>query len=159
MGTMVPVIEFELSSTLAAPRPVVWGVVSTMRGVNDELGPWLRMTFPVDRAVLAEGSVVPGRVLFRSWTLLFGFVPLDRHALVLDVIDDGDGFVEESSSWLQRRWRHERMLMDFGDGSCVVTDRLVVEPRLQVTRPLIAVVVKRVFTHRHRQLRRRFGAG
>jgi ligand-binding SRPBCC domain-containing protein len=98
-------------------------------------------------------------VLFRSWTLLFGFVPLDRHALVLDVIDDGDGFVEESSSWLQRRWRHERMLMDFGDGSCVVTDRLVVEPRLQVTRPLIAVVVKRVFTHRHRQLRRRFGAG
>lgn len=54
-------------------------------------------------------------------------IPLDRHSLRIDSFrsdpDGGGGFVEESTSWLQRRWRHERRLEALG-GSCRVTDRV-----------------------------------
>lgn len=150
-----PVRVLEFSSTLAASRQVVWSVVSTMSGVNDELGPWVRMTHPDDPVSFAEA--VPGRRVFRSWVLFLGLVPLDRHSLVFDRVDDGHGFVEESASWLQRRWRHERELADHVDGGCVVTDRLVFEPRFAVSGPMVGVMIRRVFVHRHRQLRRRFG--
>lgn len=146
----------EVSSRLVASRSVVWSVVSTMNGVNAELGPWLRMTYPDDQASLADA--VPGRVAFRSWILLLGVVPLDRHTFGLDRVDDARGFVEESTSWMQRRWRHERELVDHVGGGCVVTDRLVFEPRFTLSRPMMVGVVRRVFIHRHRRLRRRFGA-
>lgn len=126
-----------------------------MDGVNAELGPWLRMTYPDDQASLADA--VPGRIAFRSWILLLGLVPLDRHTLALDRVD-AHGFVEESTSWMQRRWRHERELVDDVGGGCVVTDRLVFEPRFTLSRPVLAGVVRTVFNHRHRRLRRRFGA-
>lgn len=151
--------QVELASTLAAPRAEVWAVVSSMRGVNDELMPWLRMTYPRRASRLTAAAVVPGVVLFRSWLLAFGVVPFDLHTLVLVQVHDGEGFVEESSSWLERRWRHERWLTDAPSGRCVLTDRLLVEPRLPLARPIGAAIVRQLFAHRHRRLRARFGAG
>lgn len=127
-----------------------------MAGVNAELGPWLRMTHPADRADLATTEVSPGEVVFHSWLLALGVVPFDRHALAFEQLGDG-GFVEESTSWLQRRWRHERRVAARPDGGCSVTDVLVVVPRLPPARPLVAALVRAVFRHRHRRLVRRFG--
>lgn len=152
-------VEIERSSRLAASCEEVWRVVSTMAGVNDELRPFVRMTHPPAVTGL-EGQDVPrGEVLFASWLLAFGVVPFDRHALALVSVETGRGFVEESTSWLQRRWRHERTLEPGADGGCVVTDRLTVQPRVGLLAPVVARTVGALFTHRHRRLRARFGEG
>lgn len=155
-GTTPRSIELEFGSSLAADRDEVWSVVTTMRGVNDELHPFIHMTsgHSVDRL---PDTVTPGAVLLQSWLLLFRVLPIDRHGLALDEVDVGHGFVEESTSWLQRRWRHERRLTADGDRGCLVVDRLVIEPRVRLSLPFVAVVVRGLFGHRHRRLRRRFG--
>lgn len=155
MGTPVTI---ERTSELAAPRAEVWAVVSTMDGVNAELMPLVRMTHPAHLRSLEDRELVPGEIVFHSWLLLFGVIPFDRHALALESVDTGVGFEEESSSWVQRRWCHERTLADRADGGTSVTDRLEVEPRLGLARPLVGPIVARIFAHRHRRLVRRFGA-
>ena len=149
--------EFTVSSTLPAPREAVWARVSTMAGVNHELGPWFRMTHPpgLDRL---EGMEVPlGERLFRSWVLLFGVVPVDYDDLVLVRLEPGRGFLERSRLLSQRVWEHERTLADDGAG-CVVTDRVRFEPRVRVGVGAQRALLRAIFRHRHRRLRRAFGA-
>ena len=161
MGAARPV-SFERCSVLAAPAPQVWARVATMDGVNDELAPLVRMTHPPALGSLADlPDGVVGRVAFGSWLLAAGVVPIDRHALRLLAVEQrgplGGGFVEDSTSWLQARWLHERDVDAVEAGTCRVTDRLLVVPRLRATRPVVAAVVPRIFEHRHRVLRKRFG--
>ncbi len=150
-------IELTFSTTVAASRPEVWARVATMDGVNDELMPLVRMTHPAHLQSLADVDVQPGAVLHRCWLLAGGFVPVDRHALALERVMDGEGFDEESTSWLQRRWCHERRLADAPGGGTMVSDRLVVVPRMALAAPLTRWVVGVVFRHRHRRLLARFG--
>lgn len=150
------VFELEISTRVTASRAEVWAAVSTMQGVNAELMPFVRMTYPDRASRLSGADIKPGEILFRSWLLALGVVPFDLHTLVLAEVIDGEGFVEESSSWMQRRWRHERRIR--GDvGGCVVTDHLVVEPRVRLAMPVVRAVVGRLFAHRHRRLRVLFG--
>lgn len=144
-------------SSVAASPDDVWAVVSTMDGVNAELGPWIRMTHPPHLRSLADAPVVPGQVVIRSWLLAGGVLPIDRHALGLERVDPGVGFAEASTSWLQRRWRHERRLTAVAGGGCLVADRLEVQPRLRFATPVVARIVTALFEHRHRRLRARFG--
>jgi ligand-binding SRPBCC domain-containing protein len=153
-ATRAPIV-LEFASEIARPREDVWETVSTMDGVNAELGPFIRMSHPRDLPLLSTTTPTAGVVLFRSWVLLFGVLPFDRHALALDAVTDGAGFVEESTSWLQRRWRHVRTLSDTELG-CLVSDQLTIEPRVAVTGPIVRVLVRAVFTHRHTRLRARF---
>lgn len=144
-------------SRLAAPPAEVWSVVSTMEGVNHELAPLVRMSVP--RALrgrpLSEAPL--GEVAFRSWLLAGGVLPFDRHALCLVEIDaDGGGFRERSTTWLQALWEHERRLTPCAGGTQIV-DRVRVEPRVGLARGLTRRIVARVFAHRHRRLRARFG--
>ncbi len=152
--------ELQRSSELRAPAAEVWRHASSMRGVNDELGPWVRMTHPTWATDLSSVDPQLGQVAFRSWLLALGVVPFDRHALGLVEVHDrgerGGGFVEESTSWLQRRWRHEREVEPSNGGGCSVTDRLVVRPRLAPA-AVVQPVVSALFGHRHRRLVRRFG--
>ncbi len=146
-----------VASHLAAPRAQVWSEVATMAGVNDELAPWVRMTFPADRTQLDDRPVVAGEVVLRSTLLAGGVVPFDRHRLAFESVTPGVGFVEESTSLLQRRWRHERTLSDAEDGGCVVVDRIVARPRLALAAPLVRRLVAATFRHRHRRLQARHG--
>lgn len=145
-------IEFEVVSSVNADVNDVWWFVSTMEGVNYELHPFVHMTGGREHRTLST-PIRRGRVLFRSWLLLFHAIPFDRHSLALVRIEEGRGFVEESTSWLQRRWRHERSLAADLDGGCTITDRLVIEPRLRLSRSVVALIVKPLFRHRHRRLR------
>jgi len=149
-------IEMTFTTSVSAERESVWRSVSTMPGVNDELHPLVHMTSPKEHRALPH-EVTPGQVLFRSWIMLFGVLPVDRHALALESVDVGSGLVEASSSWLQRQWCHERTLADLPVGGCSVRDRLVIEPRLHLAQPVVALVVKLLFEHRHRRLAKRFG--
>jgi ligand-binding SRPBCC domain-containing protein len=84
--------------------------------------------------------------------LLFGFLPVDVHSLRLERILPGRGFFEQSYSWANRQWRHERITTRT-EGGCVVTDKVIVQGRLPLVTALLLPVYRLVFRHRHRRLR------
>ncbi|MCB9614023.1 MAG: hypothetical protein H6721_20195 [Sandaracinus sp.] len=147
--------ELEVTSTLRASADEVWDHASTMDGVNHELAPWVRMRVPRAARDLALFDAPTDREAFPSVMLAFGVLPFDVHHLALERIVER-GFDEESWSWMQRRWRHERRVEPTAEG-CRVTDRLLVEPRFAPS-ALVRPVVRAIFESRHRRLRRRFGA-
>ena len=67
-------IVVERSSVLQAEPAEVWAAARTMEGVNRELAPWVRMTYPEDAAVLNLEDAPLGRPAFDSWLLLLGVV-------------------------------------------------------------------------------------
>jgi len=147
--------SLELSSSLAASADEVWAHASTMEGVNVELAPVVKMTVPASLHGRSLSEMPLGEEAFVSTLLAFRWLPFDRHHVRLQAVGERS-FVEESWSWLQRRWRHERTITADGEG-CVVTDRLVVEPR-GAPRWLVEPMVRAIFEARHRALRRRFGS-
>lgn len=149
-------IEFSISSRLRASAADVWAQAVTWDGVNAELWPF-RMTAPAEWRGREISSVPCNRSLFGSWVLLFGVLPADRHHFQLESFGPGFRFQENSSSWLNRQWRHRRVVEPDGDG-CVVTDHLEIEPRLALLGSLLAPVYRLVFANRHRKLRRWHGA-
>jgi ligand-binding SRPBCC domain-containing protein len=141
-----------ITSRLPAPAEAVWARVTTFEGVNDELRPVMRMTAPAHVRELSEDTVVLGERLFRSWILLLGLLPVDYDDITLVELEPGRRFLERSPMLSMRSWQHERVVEPDGDG-CTVTDRLEFEPRLPLP---AAPVVRALFRHRHRRLRRRF---
>jgi hypothetical protein len=95
-------------------------------------------------------------VLFRSVLLALRCIPFDVHALHLDQVQAGEGFDERSTSWMQKTWIHRRRVFA-ADNGCVVTDELIVEPRVFFMAPVTRVVVGFLFRHRHRRLLKTFG--
>ena len=149
--------EFVARSRLAASPERVWEHISSMEGVNYELGPWLRMTHPPDVDRIDESVGELGRPLFRSWVKLLGVLPVEYDDLTLRVVDPGRGFVEQSPLLTQSLWEHERSIQPAGDGGCELVDRIGHEPRIPLARRWQSALFRQVFLHRHRRLRRRFG--
>ncbi|MDP9140920.1 MAG: hypothetical protein M3O62_09035 [Pseudomonadota bacterium] len=150
-------ISLRFESHLVTDVATLWQHASSMAGVNFELMPLVRMTYPADRAALPHENI-PKDVLFQSWLMLFGILPFDRHALRLTNVWPRQGFDEDSTSWLQSRWIHKRRLIGRANG-VTVTDELEITPRVRFAAPIVAAMVTQIFRHRHRRLRRRFGTG
>jgi ligand-binding SRPBCC domain-containing protein len=145
---------FQCASQLNAPVQQVWESVSTMQGVNDELRPLVRMTFPETANHI--GDVPLGKRAFRSVILLLGIIPFDVHDLTLIKFEPGQGFYEHSSSLMQRDWIHERTLQAHESG-CIVSDHVQFLPRLSFLGHIMLPVFQLVFRNRHRNLRLKFG--
>jgi ligand-binding SRPBCC domain-containing protein len=142
-----------VTTRVAATPERVWAHARTMEGVNAELRPFVRMTVPSAVRGLTIDEAPLGEIAFHSVLLAGGLLPFDRHALCLTRVDATPpqlGFLEQSTSLLQRRWEHERTIVGDGAGS-LVTDRVVFEPRLAPAR-LARPVVAALFRHRHRRL-------
>lgn len=151
--------SIETCSVLESSADTVWHHATEMSGVNYELMPLVRMTTPASAPDTSIENVPLKEVAFHSWLLAFGFLPFDRHALTLVEIDREDRrFLESSSSWMQRLWKHER-IVETNEAGCVVTDRVTFEPRLSFVSPLVKPIVSAIFLHRHMRLRRKFGSG
>jgi hypothetical protein len=146
----------EFATVLSAAPQEVWAHATRMKGVNAELGPWIRMTYPAGPDLSPRPLSDPGEFLFHSWLLLFGVLPIDRHALALRSMNPPHSFHERSHSWLQRQWVHIRRIDPVGRG-CRVTDHLEVVPRLDVATPVTRWIVAGLFRWRHRRLAQRFG--
>ncbi len=144
------------SSRLRAPAVDVWAHACTMDGVNRELAPWVRMTTPRSARGRTIDDVPLDRVAFTSVLLALGVLPFDLHRLRLVERVPGRGFLERSSSLLQRTWQHERTVEPDGTG-CIVSDCVTVTPRL-APGAVVAPIVRAIFRSRHRVLRARFGA-
>jgi len=144
----------EVSSRLEAPPEVVWERVITPEGINDELGPWLRMTVPGGSFDLNDVEL--GKPIGRSWVLLLGLIPVDYDDITLIEVDRGRGFLERSRMLSQRAWQHRRTISPTGPGT-LITDSVSWEPRLRLPAGTLRPLFERIFRHRHRRLIERFG--
>lgn len=152
---MTSAFSFEIASPLAAPRSSVWAHASSMAGVNHELGPFLRMTYPPAFATLQPAQHLLGQRLFRSWIVLAGIVPIEYDDLTLVQYHPGYSFLERSSMAMIVKWQHQRVVRDSVDG-CILTDTIRFRPRFSWTGPLLLAIYSLVFRHRHRRLRQLF---
>lgn len=148
-------IEIEVCSSLATPAEKVWARAASWEGVNSELWPF-RMSVPAEWQARSIDTLPCGRPLFDSWVLLFGLLPNDVHHFQFESIGPGMQFQENSSSLMNRQWRHRRRVEVDGEG-CVVTDTLEIVPRIALFGMLMAPVYRLVFWNRHRKLRRWYG--
>lgn len=147
-------IWLRFESRLAAEPPEIWLHATHMSANSEELSPLMRMTIPHGFAGLSLRDAPCGSVLFRCWVLLLGVLPFDRYTMRIDKIWDY-GFQEDSSSWLQRRWRHKRTLELVPAGTRLV-DELEITPRF-LPEGLVKLLVQLLFQHRHSWLRQRYG--
>jgi ligand-binding SRPBCC domain-containing protein len=154
--------EFTVRSSLRAPPERVWERVTSLEGINDELLPLVRMTVPrglehMDLREIAGREIAAPTHLGRSWILLFGLLPFDYDDLVLVRVEPNRGFLERSRMLSQRLWEHERTLEPDGTDGCTLTDRVRFAPRGPLPARWLRPILRRVFRHRHRRLRRHFG--
>ncbi|MEQ8714323.1 MAG: hypothetical protein RIC80_14990 [Cyclobacteriaceae bacterium] len=148
-------MKFEVSSSLKIGPDDVDGLL-TMKGVNKELSPLICMTAPSEWSSKPIFEWPTGKVLFASWILLFGILPIDRHTFFFQSIDRQRGFAESSSSFTNKLWQHRRDINRNG-ASCRVTDTVEFQCRLSVLAYALAPVYRIIFKHRHRVLRSYFG--
>lgn len=147
-------VEVIRSSTLSADPDEVWEAISTLHGVNRELRPFVVMREPAVMRGRTLVSLPPGERV-SCLMLAGGVLPFDRHLLCLESVTPGGGFAEESTSWLQRRWRHVRTL-EAVDGGTRITDHVTAEPRVVLLAPMVRRIVDALFAHRHRRLTKWF---
>lgn len=140
---------------LAVEPAVLWRHVVSPSGVNAELRPLLRMTFPSDMNDLTA-AWQPGKRQFRSWLLLAYALPVDYDDLVLEEVDAGRRFLERSTLLSQHVWEHERLIEPIVGGSRI-TDRVRFVPRLAWLSFVYRLIFTAVFRLRHRNLRNLFG--
>jgi hypothetical protein len=145
-----------VSSKLNVQPQEFWGEQS-LATVNYELGPWIQMSVPAAWHGLQLKDWSSEGPLFKSWVLLFGLVPLDRHAFGSLDLSQSMRFVETSSSWVNRVWRHERVVTAVA-GGCEVMDKVSFAPRLPFVSALLKPIYALVFGHRHSRLRARHAA-
>ena len=151
----MPAHSFQISSHLNCSPEQLLGTL-TMQGVNRELAPLVRMTVPEawrDKLITQWPAQQP---LFSSWVLLFSVLPIDRHSFFFDAIDPASGFNENSSTWTNKHWQHQRTIRSAQSG-CEVTDTVQYESRLPLLGALFKPVYRWVFARRHQLLRRTYG--
>jgi ligand-binding SRPBCC domain-containing protein len=149
------VIALRFESHLAAAPDVVWRRVTSVDGIDDEMAPLLRMTFPRGMRALPVDGFEPGQRLCRSWLLLLRVLPVDWSDLTLVELEPGRRFLERSPMFSMAFWQHERIVAPSAQGTTVV-DNLAFRSRL-LPRALVRASVALFFRHRHARLRRRFG--
>lgn len=145
--------EISVSSELDASAEAVWARAIDPDGINYELRPLMRMTVPRGAEDFGLDDLEPGHI-GRSWIFYFGFLPLDYDDLSIVRVEPGRSFLERSTMLSMRLWEHERTVTPLGEGRCRVEDRLGWEPRLPLPGALLRPVIRAVFSHRHKRLRR-----
>ncbi len=147
--------EFVISSKLTVAPQILWEHTVSPAGVNREMRPLVRMTFPPNVSDVTDGWR-PEKRLYRSWLMLFGILPLDYDDVSFCEVEPGRRFLERSRTFSQRLWEHERTVEPYEQGSRL-TDRVCYEPRVRSLAPIYGPVLKLLFRLRHRNLRRLFG--
>lgn len=153
---MEKAFRIEMETILPVPAETLWRDIMSMKGVNDELFPLARMTFPGPDDDYSLGDAPVREVLFMSVILGLTILPIDFHYLRFDRILDGRGFEENSTSLAHRFWRHTRTLEPAG-AETRLRDVVWFRPRVFAKGYLLQPVYAFVFRHRHRRLQRRYG--
>lgn len=141
--------EHRVETTVDRTPEASWIAATTLDGIVAEL-PWpMRLRTAPEVRTLDELLVVGATVVA---TLRFGPMPVLRWSPGLERLDvAARTFVETSTdmTWM-RAWRHERRIVDLGDGRSRIEDRVSGESAL----PLAGMVVGALFRARHRRIGR-----
>lgn len=151
------IYSFEVSSQLKASPEKVWQHATSMPAINQELSPFLKMTYPKEALSSSIEEAPLGTRLFRSWILLGRVIPVDYDDITLREIDRGKRFWEVSPMLTQKQWSHERVVKSWREGAEVI-DRVKFTPRLWFIGRIYRFFSYRVFLWRHYRLRKIFGA-
>lgn len=146
---------FEISTRLNVSLVSLTNDLLTMKGVNYELMPLIKMTAPFDWVEKPLYDWPIASPVFTSTLMLFGFLPVDRHKFKL-LSTGANGFSECSSSISNHEWRHTRFISEEGC-SCIVKDTVSFEPKLTWSGRIMLPIYKRVFEHRHKRLKAKYG--
>ncbi|MDX1941470.1 MAG: hypothetical protein SFU99_13010 [Saprospiraceae bacterium] len=147
------IFSFEIQSQLNANPAQVWQDIFNMKAVNRELSPFVRMTYPENFDWTKQMETK--QVLFSSWILLFGFIPVDQHFLRFEEIKPGEGFHEYSYSIMHHFWRHKRTL-EAKDEKTILKDEVEFAPQTALFGPVLREIYKVIFRKRHQHLRRKY---
>lgn len=145
--------EIAVTSELETSAEAVWARAIDPDGINYELRPLMRMTVPRGAEDFGLDDLEPGHI-GRSWIFLFGLVPFDYDDLNIVRVEPGRGFLERSSMLSMRLWEHERIITPLDGTSCRITDQVAWEPRLPVPGFWLRPLIRFLFQHRHKRLRR-----
>ncbi len=146
-------IEFEYSSELKIDAEILRKDAFTMKGVNFELFPLVKMTSPThysDKSILEWPK---NQRVFTSILLLGGIVPIDYHDFTFVALEL-DGFEECSNTLMNKEWKHKRTIIDSG-GASLVVDKVSYRSRVSFVGLLMKSIYKFIFKHRHKRLRRK----
>ena len=144
------------SSHLAATADILWKHALCMTSVNTELHPLIKMTFPKNQNYVNIKKDQLGTVIFKSIILLFGIIPIDIYEVTFIEFEEGKYFQECSPTLTQRCWKHRREIIPVPEG-CIIRDRVELEPRNKLWRPIYYWFAKKIFNTRHKNLQRLFG--
>ena len=145
---------FHLSSQLAIPADQFWNS-QTLATVNAELHPLYRMTASRDWLQIPIGEWGHHKDLLKSWILFRGLIPVDRHCFGTIDFPEPRKFVETSSSWLNRLWKHERTVLATESG-CEVQDQVCFTSRLPFLESFQKSLYLLAFRRRHANLRNQY---
>jgi len=145
-------VELTMATEVAVSTQEAWAWSTSLQSVRAEMRPLLKLVFPKGMTDIGANTML-GRSLGRCQFFLFGLFPIDMSKLTFSEIVPGHRFVEQSQLLSMRAWRHERIVTPGADGrGATITDHLTFSPRFAT--PVVRLMVKLLFSHRHRMLAR-----
>ena len=147
--------NFEMESILKSDIERLSKELFTMKGVNEELYPIVTMSAPTIWKSKPITDWPKNTKLFKSRINFLGYIPIDLHDFEFSDISK-DGFKENSSSLMNKQWKHERSIVQSGD-DVIVRDRVDYESKVGLVGLLLKPVYKSIFRHRHSKLKAKYG--
>ena len=142
-------VRVKFESSVPATPAELWDWSTSVRGVDAEMGPILKLEFPKGLEHIPRDGSGLGKPLGNCKFLLFGFLPVDLSRLTFVEVEPGRRFVEQSPLLSMKEWRHERVIAPAPDGTHVV-DTLEFTPRFGTR--LVTWFISKFFQHRHKVL-------
>jgi len=146
-------VRVKFESKVPRTASELWAWSTSVRGVDAEMGPVLKLEFPKGMTHIPRDGSGLNKPLGNCKFLLFGLVPVDLSRLTFVEVDPGRRFVEQSPLLSMKSWRHERVIAPGADGTRVV-DTLEFTPRFATG--IVTWFISKFFQHRHTVLKRVF---
>jgi ligand-binding SRPBCC domain-containing protein len=146
-------VRVQFESKVPTSPEELWDWSTSVRGVDAEMNPILKLEFPEGMTELPQDKSKLGRPLGNCKFRLFGVLPVDLSRLTFVEVEPGRRFVEQSPLLSMKAWRHEREIRPAVGGTRLV-DTLEFTPRFATG--IVKWFISRFFQHRHEVLRRQF---
>jgi ligand-binding SRPBCC domain-containing protein len=146
-------VRVKFQTKVPATPADLWNWSTSVRGVDAEMKPVLKLDFPKGMTHMPSDASGLGKPLGNCKFLLFGILPVDLSRLTFVEVEPGRRFVEQSPLLSMKSWRHERVIAPGSDGTQVV-DSLEFTPRFAPK--LVTWFISKFFEHRHAVLKRVF---
>ena len=148
----MPKIEMEITLPVGATQ--LSNELLDMKGVNDELWPYLKMTGPNNwyEKPIKEWPI--NQKLFTSKILFLGVLPIDAHCFKFESVSS-TGFKEFSKTLLNSAWHHERSIVSNGSNT-ILKDVVYYQSRCSLLGSFLKPFYQVIFTHRHKRLKGKY---